>query len=629
MGKIHERLAAHRPGLWPSALSPGMLAQISGPGEPRWSPDGRRLSYLRSFNAEGRLFVQPSEGGAPIQVTSDPMAAPGGAYRGGHSAWSPDGASLAYLAEDGKLWVVASTGGIAHRLSEGEGSQHGPAWSPDGRSIAYVDETEERETIVVASVPTDGHPTWPRPLSDADFVLDPAWSPDGRFLAWQQWNVPEMPWDGSEIVLADVASGERRVVAGSREVATAQPCFSPDGRYLAFLSDQSGYFTLWLADGDGNNPRPLLKEPFEVGPPVWGPGARSFAWSPDSSQIAYLMNVDGNWQLYVLNLANKAVRPLDRATGQRGGLDWSADDELVYVYGAPTHPPRVQSMNVSTGETKIRAIGTVGGVAEAGLVSPEALTWTARDGATLYGHLYPPRQPTSAPTPLLVLLHGGPTSQFGLRWSADVQYFAQRGWTIFAPEYRGSTGYGRAYAQALRGNWGIFDVDDTLDGIEQVVRRGGPAGAIDDKRIAVMGGSAGGYTVLMLLALAGDRIRAGVDLFGVTDLWELEHGTHRLEAHYNHILVGPLPEAAALYNERSPLNLADKIKSPLLVLQGEDDPVVPKWESDLLVERVRAAGGQVDYHVYPGEGHGWSRAATVQDALERTDRFLVNQVILR
>jgi dipeptidyl aminopeptidase/acylaminoacyl peptidase len=196
---------------------------------------------------------------------------------------------------------------------------------------------------------------------------------------------------------------------------------------------------------------------------------------------------------------------------------------------------------------------------------------------------------------------------------------------VFAPEYRGSTGYGRAYTQALQGNWGVHDVNDTVDGIDALVA----IGAIDRRRIAVMGGSAGGYTVLMLLALAGDRIRAGVDLFGVTDLWELEHGTHRLEAHYNHGLVGPLPEAAARYDERSPIYLADRITAPLLVLQGADDAVVPKWHSDLLVEAVRRNGGTVDYQVYPGEGHGWSRAATVRDALERTDRFLVNQVLLR
>lgn len=626
MGKIHERLAAHRPGLWPTALSPAMLAQVAGLGEPRWAPDGRYVSYLRSFNGEGRIFVQPADGGVAVQVTSDPMARSGGSYGGGYDAWSPNGASLVYLAHDGKLWLIPSSGGVGRRLAHGEGTQRCPAWSPDGRSVVYLDETEDRSAVAVADVPAGANPAWPRPIGDrADFVQDAAWSPDGRRLAWQQWNVPNMPWDGSEIVLADLASGGQRVVAGSHDVATAQPRFSPDGAHLAFLSDQTGYLTLWLARADGSDPRPLLREPFEVGPPPWSPGARSFAWSPDGRQIAYLLNDDGNWRLYALNLESGDRRPIDRSDGQRGGLDWSPRNEILFTFSAPTQPPRIHSANVATGHVRILADGGVGGIVESELAAAEPFTWTARDGALLHGHVYRSQRQSHLPRPLLVILHGGPTGQFGVGWSGNVQYFVQRGWTVFTPEYRGSTGYGRAYTQTLHHNWGVYDVYDTIDGIDDLISRGG----IDRERVAVMGGSAGGYTVLILLALAGDRIRAGVDLFGVTDLWELEIGTHRLEAHYNHTLVGPLPEAASRYDERSPLNLAYRIKGPLLVLQGEDDPVVPKWESDLMVDKVRQSGGQVEYHLYHGEGHGWARASTVQDALERTDRFLVNHVILR
>ena len=624
MGKIHERLADGRPGLWEPRLTPLMVTQVASLGEPRWSPNGRSISYLHSRNGEGRIVVVPAEGGPDLQITTDPPAQPGGSYAGGFYDWSPDGQALVYLARDGKLWIVPTRGGRSRQMAVGEGRQRAPAWSPDGRSIAYVAETDKQSTIAVADA-NAGEPAWPRRISgDADFVQDAAWSPDSRRIAWNEWDVPNMPWDGSRIVLADLATGERRVVAGGDDVSTSQPRFSPDGRFLAFLCDRGGWLNLWIANAEGSGARPLIKEEFEHGPPSWSPGARTWAWSPDGTQVAYLRNDDGNWRVRVADVASGATRSVDESDGARAGLAWSVRNQLVVVHSAANAPPSVQTIDLASGSIGTVCLAGAAGLAD-GAVRAEPLSWTARDGATLYGHLFRPHRERADHTPLLVMLHGGPTSQFGVGWNGQIQYFVQRGWTVFAPEYRGSTGYGRAYAQALRENWGVHDVNDTVDGIDHLIA----TGAIDRDRVVVMGGSAGGYTVLMLLALAGDRIRAGVDLYGVADLWELNEGTHRLEAHYNHHLVGPLPEAAKRYDERSPVNLADRIKVPVLVLQGDVDPVVPKVQSDALVERIRRAGGTVEYQVYAGEGHGWARIDTQRDAVERTDRFLANYVLLR
>lgn len=626
MGKIHEQLASERPGLWESSLTPLMLTQVAGLAEPRWSPDGAWMSYLLTRNGEGRIMLLPSGGGPELQITSDPSAQGGGSYGGGYYDWAPDGKSLVYLAPDGKLWVVPWRGGRSRRLVESDGRQRAPAWSPDGRQIAYIAETPDQSAIAVVDVANLAKgPAWPRRVSgDADFVQDPAWSPDSQQLAWHEWDVPNMPWDGSRIVLADLRTGERRTVAGGDDVATAQPRFSPDGKHLAFLSDHGGWLNLWIANTDGSNSRPLVAEEFEHGPPAWSPGARSYAWSPDSTRIAYLRNDDGNWRVFVVDIATGERRLLDDGEGTRTGLAWSSEDELLWVQSHATAPPRISAFSMESKAGRILALGGAGGLA-AEAVPAKPLRWTSRDGATLHGHVYRPARPTDQPTPLLVLLHGGPTGQAGVGWNGQAQHFVQRGWTVFAPEYRGSTGYGRAYTQALRRNWGVHDVNDTVDGIDHLVAAGG----IDRERVVVMGGSAGGYTVLMLLALAGERIRAGVDLYGVADLWELNEGTHRLEAHYNHQLVGPLPEAARQYAERSPIFLAERIKSPLLVLQGDADPVVPKGQSDTLVEAVRRNGGMVEYHVYEGEGHGWSRLETMRNALETIDRFLANYVLLQ
>lgn len=626
MGKVHERLAGERPGLWEPALTAQMLTQIAGLSEPRWSPDGALASYLHSRNGEGRLIVVPSAGGPELQISTDPPAQPGGSYGGGYYDWSPDSRALVYLASDGKLWIVPARGGRSRRLAEGEGRQRAPSWSPDGRSIAYVWETAEWSAVAMADLSDGATPAWPRRVSgQADFVQDAAWSPDSRFLAWHEWDVPNMPWDGSRIVVADRSTGERRVVAGGDEVATAQPRFSPDGRYLAFLCDRGGWLNLWIANADGSGARPLVEEAFEHGGPAWSPGARTHVWSPTGDQIAYLRNDDGNWQIRIVDVATGATHAIDESAGLRAGLAWSAQNALLFLHSAATSPPTIRALSLPSGETRTLVQAGAAGLVLENPATPEPVRWRSRDGVILYGHVYRPTRPTGHPTPLLVILHGGPTGQHGVGWNGQIQYFVQRGWTVFTPEYRGSTGYGRAYTQALRENWGVHDVNDTIDGIEHLIS----TGSIDRDRVVVMGGSAGGYTVLMLLALAGDRIRAGIDLFGVTDLWELNEGTHRLEAHYSHHLVGPLPEAAARYRERSPIYLADRIRSPLLVLQGDADPVVPKSQSDALVEAVRRHGGQVEYHVYAGEGHGWARIDTQRDALERIDRFLASYVLLR
>lgn len=623
MSDVVERLAGRWPGLWESSLSATALAQIDSVAEPRWSPDGEWLSFLRTHNGEGRIIIVPATGGPELAVSGDPQAQAGGSYNGGYYTWASDSRSIVYTARDGKLWIVPIMGGRGRKLADAEGRQAAPAWAPDGAAIAYVASTADWSAIAVAPV---DRASWPRQVNgQADFVSDPAWSPDSRKLAWVEWDVPNMPWDASRIMLAELPSGERRVVAGGDGESTAQPRFSPDGSHLAFLSDRHGWLNLWLADANGQNARPLLDETFEHGPPAWGHGLRSYAWSPNGRQIAFMRNDDGNWRLYRVDVSTGIILPIDEGDGMRTGVSWSPRNQVAYVQSLAQSPPVVKVVDLETGHDRVVALAGVAALMRTDLVPAEAFRWTAQDGTTLYGHLYRPRQSSDRPFPLLILLHGGPTSQSGVGWSSQAQYFVQRGWVVLVPEYRGSTGYGRAYAQALREHWGVYDVTDTADGVDALAE----SGLIDPKRVVAMGGSAGGYTTLMLLALAGDRFAAGVDLYGVADLWELNEKTHRFEAHYNHSLIGPLPESSRQYDERSPVNLADRIKAPLLVLQGDADPVVPKSQSDALVEAVRRHGGTVEYQVYAGEGHGWSRAETMIDALERIDRFLVNRVLLR
>jgi dipeptidyl aminopeptidase/acylaminoacyl peptidase len=208
-------------------------------------------------------------------------------------------------------------------------------------------------------------------------------------------------------------------------------------------------------------------------------------------------------------------------------------------------------------------------------------------------------------------------------FNARVAFFLDRGWAVLAPDYRGSTGWGRSYAQALQGRWGELDVADTA----AAMRAAADQGWADPRRMVPIGGSAGGFTVLLLLALHPDLCAAGVDLYGVADLLELDETTHRFEAHYLHGVVGPLPDTVDRYHERSPVNLADRIRAPLLILQGSADKVVPPAQSAAVADAVRAGGGVVEHHVYEGEGHGWSRPETVADELGRIESFLRRHVL--
>jgi len=224
-----------------------------------------------------------------------------------------------------------------------------------------------------------------------------------------------------------------------------------------------------------------------------------------------------------------------------------------------------------------------------------------------------------------VWVHGGPTGQWPASFIPRIAYFVDRGWAVLVPDHRGSTGWGRAYAQRLQGQWGVLDVEDTAAGMRAAVERGW----CDPRRMVPIGGSAGGFTVLLLLARHPELCAAGVDLFGVADLFELDETTHRFEAHYLRGIVGPLPETADRYRDRSPVHLADRIEAPLLILQGRADKVVPPAQSQAIADRLRALGRPVELQLYDDEGHGWLRAETLEDELTRTESFLRRHVLLR
>ncbi|MGZ4798637.1 MAG: S9 family peptidase [Acidimicrobiia bacterium] len=606
-----------------SALAVGRTRTVA---EPRWSPGGSRLGWIESFAGRADLVVTWAPGATegsslPVVVTPDLGVTGVGSYGGGAWCWGSEH-EIVYETADRRLVVVPAGGGVPRVVCREEG-----AFAPSAHDGTVFFGLDQGDACHIARVELDGS-TWPARMgSGGDFAWDPDASEDS--VAWVEWDLPSMPFDESRILLAPRDGDEKpRVVAGGGAVSVGQPRFSPDGTRLAFISDETGWWNVWVADADGAHARPLLDEPHDHAAPTWSPGQRSFAWSPDGSAIALTRNEDGFGRLIVVSATgNKPATGTDArelAKGWHHSLDWGPQGIVAVRSGART-PPVVTVVDPDTAERREVARGAPAGI-ERATVEPEPVTWRTGN-ATSHGLLYRPRESAlgaDALPPMLVLVHGGPNDQATAGWQPRVAYFVDRGWTVLRPDHRGSTGYGREYAQALRGRWGELDVMDTASGIRAAAKQGW----CDPDRVAIMGGSAGGLTTLLVCALHGAWVKAGVTAFGVTNLFDLAETTHRLESRYIDWLVGELPSAAGRYRDHSPVTHAGSIKVPLLVLQGDADNVVPLAQAQLMVDAVRAGGGTVDQHVYEGEGHGWSKPETITDELERVERFL-NRWVLR
>lgn len=581
-------------------------------GDPRWSPDGAHLAWVRAHGDRADLVVTGAAESTPRVIAVDPAPVAARSTGGGVLAWA-GGDHLLYVASEGRLGRVAvAAGGPAETVLQVDGRLAAPACSANGRFVAFVVDTEDSCAVMVA--PVDGSAP-PRPFSRADFAWDPTWSPAGQ-LAWHEWDFPDMSWDASRVMFADPEYGAR-TVAGGDGIAVGQPRFSARGE-LAYVSDEQGWSNVWVdmfdADGRRASHRPVLAEAREHAEPAWGPGQRSYAWSPDGAALAINRNEDGFGRLVIAPAGGGAARELSK--GWHHGLDWAAPGIACIRSGART-PSALSVVVADANERRVVERGPDRQFDEVGLAEPEAVTWPGVDGATVHGLLWRAAGDAVRP-PLLVDVHGGPTGQATVAWNPRPHFFTSRGWAVLQPNPRGSSGYGRAYLQALAGRWGELDVDDVAAGIRAATARGWG----DPSRVVVAGGSAGGFIALLVCIHHAELVRAAVVQYPVADLVELAATTHRFESHYSDRLIGELPRDEAVYRARSPLTYAERIRTPLLVLQGDADLVVSPAQVDRLVDEVRSAGGSVEYHRYAGEGHGWSRPETVADSLRRVAEFL-------
>jgi dipeptidyl aminopeptidase/acylaminoacyl peptidase len=434
---------------------------------------------------------------------------------------------------------------------------------------------------------------------------------------------------GTTAPVASVADARR--IAGGEDVAIFQPEFSPDGRHLAYISNETGWENLYLYDLEADTYQALTEERADLGEPAWVQGMRTYGFSADGRALYYLRNDGGVHSLWEYDLRSGEARPGPEALRAYAWFEQPAiapgTGTFAAIASGPAIPARVVTARPGDGwQTRVVARAAGETVPAEDLSTPRPVSWATAGGATAHGLYYAPSSSRYTGTglpPAIVQVHGGPTGQSTAAYSPAIQFFTTRGYAVLAVNYRGSTGYGRDYMQALRGQWGVYDVEDAVSAARHLA----DAGLADGERVAIMGGSAGGYTIWQALVHHPGIFKAALCSFGVSNLFTLAADTHKFEERYLDSMIGPLPEARALYHERSPIFFAERITDPVAIFQGDVDPVVPRAQSDTIVEVLRRRGVPHEYHVYEGEGHGWRKSETVAAYYRAADAFLKQHLL--
>jgi hypothetical protein len=457
--------------------------------------------------------------------------------------------------------------------------------------------------------------------SGYDFYSTPRLSPDGSTLAWLSWRHPFMPWDGTELWVANVdASGalsNPTLVAGSTRESIYQPGWSPDGA-LYYASDRTGWWQLYRSDRSGGSDRSVVTSPpeeAEFGRPEWIFGTATWA-SAGPSRMVVSYSQRGRWRLAVVDVESGEWSPL---APELQPHDWIAAGPaaVAIVAGSETRSDRVVRLDLQTGEaTTIREASTQQ-IDPGYLSSPETIEFPTEGGRTAHAFYYAPRNkdftaPAGERPPLIAISHGGPTAAAEPTLHLEIQYWTSRGFALVDVNYGGSSGYGRAYRDRLNGEWGIVDVVDVIRATEYLCK----AGRGDARRLIIRGGSAGGYTTLAALTFHPGVFKAGASYYGISDLEVLEVDTHKFESRYSHSLVGPYPEARDVYRTRSPIHAIDRLTCPLILFQGLEDKIVPPNQSQMMADAVESKGLPVAYLAFEGEQHGFRRADTIIRCLE-------------
>jgi dipeptidyl aminopeptidase/acylaminoacyl peptidase len=610
-------------GAWPTPLTSELVVRAAARlGEVVVDGDDVWWSESRPAEAGRSVLVRRSGDGTVTDVLPAPWNARTRVHEYGGGAWT---------VSDGTLWFTEFSDQRLYRLDAG--SEHPRAVTPEPAVPAGVRHADlrvlpdgvalaVRETHPASGgaadvvnelvrVTPDGAQVL---VSGPDFVSDPRLSPDGGTLAWLQWDHPHMPWDAARLVVR-TADGTETAVAGGPGESVVQPVWGADGT-LWFLCDRTDFWALYRRRPDGEVEL-ILDVGSDIGGPQWRFGQSRYALLSDG-RIVLAYGRAGADRLAVLEGAD--LRELDLPWGTFRYVT-AQGTAVVCVAGSPSSEPVVLRVDVDGGAPEILRPARDLGLDPAWFSSPEHVSFPTAEAGTridvAHALVYPPTNPeATAPDgdlpPLLVVVHGGPTAAAVPVLDLGIQYWTSRGFCVADVDYRGSVGYGRRYRDALQGRWGVVDLDDLVT----CARHLADSGRVDPARMAIRGGSAGGYTTLAALTMRPGVFTAGASHYGVADLGALAAETHKFESRYLDGLVAPWPSGADVYAERSPINHVDALDTPLAVFQGDEDEVVPPDQAEAIVAALREKGVPHVYLLFAGEQHGFRKAANIRAALD-------------
>lgn len=614
-------------GSWASPITTDVITKAA-PGLDQPLLDGDNLYWLQSRPWEkGRSVVMRRRADGTVEdVLPAPLSA--------HSRANEYGGAP-YLVVDDVLYFCLDHDQRIYQLDLAKSGAVPEALTPEGTpedqcrySDFCIDNSNQRLIAVceahtsgeqhpkhsLVAVPLDGSQQLTELTSGNDFYSNPRISPDGTQLSWLCWNHPQMPWDGTELWCANLATnGElqsSKKLAGGDNESIFQPQWSPDGS-LYFVSDRSNWWNIYRLNSDGSATA-IYEMDAEFATPQWVFGMSTYGFL-DADTIACCYTQNGLWQFATIDLSNNQLTTHESPYSEISSLQCHAG-RAVFIGASSLSAPELVEF---TGTSIAPLYQSEPLPFDRDYLSqPNPISFPTGGGEVAHALFYQPANkeycgPDGDKPPLIVMCHGGPTASASAALNFKAQFWASRGFAVLDVNYRGSTGFGRAYRDSLKGEWGIKDVDDTCYGVRYLAEQG----LIDGDRAAIRGGSAGGYTVLAALTFH-DTFKAGASLYGIGDLELIASDTHKFEARYLDSLIGPYPETKQTYIERSPIHSIDQLTCPVIFLQGLDDKVVPPEQADLMVAALKEKQIPVAHVTFAGEGHGFRQAENIKTAYE-------------
>ena len=578
------------------------------------------------------LEMRPSEGGRmvivkqaleskPVDVTPEPLSVRTRVHEYGGAA---------YLVNDGVVFFSNFSDQRMYRQDPGEEPKPITPETDMRYADGCFDATRNRIICVredhasggepvnlIVSIDAAGEAEQEVLFQGSDFCSNPRISPDGRTLCWLTWDHPNMPWDGTQLYSGRFNDngklGEPHLVAGGATESIFQPEWSPDN-VLHFVSDRNGWWNLWRSEK--GQLWPLTSREGEFGKPQWVFGSGTYSFASDEL-IACSYTENDAWKIAMLHIPSKMLLAIETPYSEMGRGDLKVGDgKIVFIGGAPSLPMSVVQIDLASSKWwELRKSNNLE-IDDGYLSTAQPVEFPTENGQTAHAFYYPPKNgdfdgPAGEKPPLLVKSHGGPTGSASTALDLGIQFWTSRGIGVLDVNYGGSTGYGREYRERLNGAWGIVDVDDCCNAALHMVAQGNA----DPDRLAIDGGSAGGYTTLAALTFK-EVFKAGASHYGVSDLEALAKETHKFESRYLDGLVAPYPEGNELYQERSPINHTEKLSCPLILFQGLEDQIVPPNQAEMMFDAVRAKGIPTAYIPFEGEQHGFRRSEHIKRALE-------------